>query len=381
MNRILKILFGLFLIGASITAGAQRYYLIVASHSSEAPALSVSERYKASGFVNAGYLFSPEINRYRVYLNRYSSLAEAREVRNNFRSKFPDSWILDQQNPPSIKQIKQKEPDSTQIAINNLDAGLAETMQYVDDLRFQITQLQDQLRNMSINNTERDLDRELVIDELKDTINILEEKIAALEEKLQKQIEEDYVKKTDTVDIAREAVTSGFKFVKPGFSLSLGAVQAFMLTNPGAATLAYFNITDPVPSEVFYGFSLSGEFYLSKYWKTGISVIAYPGSDKTFLFPYFNLGYSRQLGNAPLRINPFISVGTEAIWRNGEDIMAGRYIFYAPGLDIEWAFTTRTSLFMNYRHNLTTFFENDVYKYNETQHSALSFGLRFNFHK
>lgn len=382
MNHLLKILLSVLLFGGiSLASNAQRYHLIVASHSAEAPALNVAERYRASGFVNAGYVYSPEINRYRVYINRYSSVFEAREVRNNFRSQFPDSWILDIQNPPAIKQSKQKEPDSTQVALNNLDAGLSETMQYVDDLKYQVTQLQDQIRNMSLNNTERDFDQQQTVNELRDTINILEEKIASLEEKMEKQMAEDYVKKTDTVDVAREAMTSGFKFVKPAFSLSLGGVQTFLLQSPGESTLTYFGIESPVPNEIFYGFSLSGEFYLSKHWKTGFTAIAYPGQNKTYLFPYFNLGYSRQLGTVPLRINPFISVGTEVLWADGEDTMAGRYIFYAPGLDIEWAFTTRTSLFLNYRHNITTYFENDVYKMNETQLSALSFGIRFNFHK
>jgi uncharacterized small protein (DUF1192 family) len=366
----------------SLSVNAQPFYLVVASHTSEAPAKAVAEKYRATGFVNAGYIYAPGIEHYRVYIKQYNSINKARADRKAFSSKFPGAWVLDKNNPPKVEVKKQKaSADSTQVAIKNLDTVLSATMQQVEDLKLQIALLQDEIGRLSQNAEQQDELRQNVISGLKDTIAILEEKITELKNDIQNETEEKYVQKGDTVNFARKAVDAqGFVFGKPKFTLSLGPGQLFILNDIEPQISTYFNIDTPLSDKIFYGFQLAGNFYLSENWKTGVDLFIYPSKTRTYLFPYLNIGYSKQLGNAPLRINPFISVGTEVLWADGEDTMAGRYVFYAPGLDLEWGLSKGTSLFINYRHNINTYFDNDVYKLAETQHSSLSFGVRFNFH-
>ncbi|MCF8361926.1 MAG: SPOR domain-containing protein [Prolixibacteraceae bacterium] len=382
MKQIKKIIAVIFFVSATTMLYAQPYFLIVASHKTEAPAQSVAQKHRATGFVNAGYLYAPGLKRYRVYIEKYNSINEARSARNKLLAKYPGVWVLDQSNPPEVEEkTTEASADSTHIAISNLDSGLAATMQQVEDLKQQIALLQDEIGRISQNSEQRDeLSREIITG-LKDTISILEGKITELKDEIQQDAEEKYVKKGDTVSFAQKAVNAeGFVFGKPKFTLTLGPVQSFVLNDIEPHMSTYFNIDTPVSSKIFYGFQIAGNFYLSETWKTGIDLFIYPSKTRTYLFPYLNIGYSKQLGNVPLRINPFISVGTEVLWADGEDTMAGRYVFYAPGLDLEWGLSKSTSLFANYRHNINTYFDNDVYKLVETQHSSLSFGVRFNIH-
>jgi len=379
----LKIAFAvLILFVATISLQAQPYYLIVASHTSEAPARAVAEKHRATGFVNAGYIYAKGIEHYRVYIKQYNSINKARTDRKAFITKFPGAWVLDKNNPPKVESKKEKVPaDSTQIAINDLDSVLSTTIQQVEELKLQIALLQDEMGRLSQNAEQRDERRQSVISGLKDTISILEEKITSLKRDIQNDAEEKYVKKGDTVNFAQKAVNAqGFVFGNPKFTLSLGPVQSFVLNEIEPQMSSYFSIDTPLSSKIFYGFQLSGNFYISENWKTGIDLFVYPSETRSYLFPYLNVGYSKQLGNAPLRINPFISVATEVLWADGKDTMAGRYIFYAPGLGLEWGLSKGTSLFVDYRHNINTYFENDIYKLAETQHSSVSFGVRFNFH-
>jgi uncharacterized small protein (DUF1192 family) len=381
--RQLKLLIAAFLfVIFTLSVNAQPFYLVVASHTSEAPAKAVAEKHRATGFVNAGYIYAPDIKHYRVYIKQYNSKNKAHADRKTFSSKFPGAWVLDKNNPPSVEVKKQKASvDSTQVAIKNLDAVLSATMQQVEDLKLQIALLKDEIGRLSQNSEQQDELRQNVISELKDTIAILEKNISELKSDIQNDAEEKYVKKGDTVNFARKAVDAeGFIFEKPKFTLSLGPVQSFVLNDIEPQMSTYFNIDTPLSNKIFYGFQLAGNFYLSENWKAGIDLFIYPSKTRSYLFPYLNIGYSKQLGNAPLRINPFISVATEVLWVDGENTMAGRYVFYAPGLDLEWGLSKSTSLFVNYRHNINTYFENDVYKLAETQHSNLSFGVRFNFH-
>ena len=73
---------------------AQIYYLIAASFNSLEAANSSLVKYKTEGFVHAKVIITDE--KYRICLDEFSSIDEARRIKTNLRENYPDAWILSQ---------------------------------------------------------------------------------------------------------------------------------------------------------------------------------------------------------------------------------------------------------------------------------------------
>lgn len=74
-------------------AGLKNFSVVVGSFSLKANALGLQSKLKGQGHA-AQVAYNSSINFYRVIVSTFDSKADAVRSRNQFRSQYPDAWIL-----------------------------------------------------------------------------------------------------------------------------------------------------------------------------------------------------------------------------------------------------------------------------------------------
>lgn len=77
-------------------AGLKNFSVVVGSFGVKANAAGLQQRLKSAGYA-AQIAYNSDRNMYRVVASTFDSKADAVQSRNQFRSKYPDAWLLFQQ--------------------------------------------------------------------------------------------------------------------------------------------------------------------------------------------------------------------------------------------------------------------------------------------
>jgi len=253
----------------------------------------------------------------------------------------------------------QKDITSIKDEIKSINSYIAdnETSKVLED---KIKSLNDHIDNIVKANVKKDQE----IKELNDYLN---------------KIGSDYVKRSDTVSFSWKLARRKFDFGNPRFYFALGFTQSFLFSTIDSVTQSYYNINNINTAKSFFGFNLTGGVNLSPKWSTELNLKSYISGNNYYLFPSLDFKFSQQLGKLPIKINPFLALGSEVLIPQNSTIKAGRYIFYSPGLELQFGLSKRFSIFAKGKYNIVTQFQNNQYLLDKVRGLDLTYGIRFNF--
>jgi peptidoglycan hydrolase CwlO-like protein len=374
----------LFLLLANI-AFAQKYQIIVHSFQSESIANAEVNKLRASGFVNAGSTYNEENNSYRVYINNYNSRDAANNDLNTYKSKFPGSWILGTENQQQSRELKR-----TKNELAELKTELGTNSENIGEILNEIESIQNEI-NYVKGNMEQDSYTTGLIEKLEERMILLNQYIVNLEENfkenekeiasLNQNIEElskNYVSKTDTVNYSFETIEGRFEFGRPRVSFDVGLLHTQFFSDLSTNNLAYFDLDETDYTNNIYGMNMALAFFLSEKWKLGISTQAYFYNSSYYLFPTFDIIYSKQIGLLPIKLSPRIGVGSELYLPASANLKAGEFLKASAGIDAELGISRYFSVFAAGIYNYTIPVGNRSSMLNDFQHYNVSFGIRFN---
>ncbi|MFA9389199.1 MAG: SPOR domain-containing protein [Prolixibacteraceae bacterium] len=379
----LKFIILLFLILQSgQSAFSQAYYLVVASHKTNETATREIDKLKASGFTNAGIIFTSQANQYRVYLDHYSTKSLAEQDAKKYERKFKDAWILED----LTAQSSGEEVSNLQIIQKDLLASRKEIKMAFQEMNTLKKDLKNAMNNVSNNNE----DAEKLLVNFQTKLDSLALKITAIDRQFTESanhldllnnnilsFSSKYVKITDTIQYAQESLNDRFDFGEPKFSFDLGLFRSEMISSVTTDLLNYFYIPDQSAANNFFGLDLGVYYHLSKKWQAGLSMNSYYYSKTFYLFPSLGIKLSKQLGTAQLKISPSLNVGTDVVLLVNGPAKGGAYYMITPGLEFEFGITKNLSLISASNFNYSLSNKNKGIT-TDIQHFNHKIGIRMN---
>ena len=129
--------------------------------------------------------------------------------------------------------------------------------------------------------------------------------------------------------------------------------------------------------DIFFGIDLIGGFNFTPKWSTELNLKSYISNSNFYLFPSLDFKFSQQLGKLPVKINPSVGVGSDLIFLN-KKVQGARYIFYSPGLELEFGLGKRISIFAKGKYHFLSHFYDKQYTFDKLKCLDLTYGIRFN---
>ncbi|MCF8357655.1 MAG: SPOR domain-containing protein [Prolixibacteraceae bacterium] len=382
----ITVLLFLFILNSTF---AQRYYLVVLSTASKNDAIGETDKLKAGGFVNAGFLYATELKRYRVYLNAYSTREEAQRHEAKYKTKFHDSWIYYGAEPQQITTTEPRPVNSKEI--EGLKNDFDKTKQSIREILDEVSELKIALQSETGNLHESSMERNMNMLELEERIKKLTEYIDQLEAEQEKrlkslsktmeEIESDYVKKTDTVSVSWDVVEMQKEKQQTVLSFSFGLNQTNVLSRIDTLLLDYLDVDKRNYSNTFWGLYFGMGYQLAKNWSLGIDFQSYFFNSYYYLQPSFYLKPNIRSASLPISFNPSLAVGTLFILPKTGTAKGGRYVLFRPGVELEWALSPTVSLFGGALYHSNRYIDNKQFLKSNTQHLIVNFGLRLNVTK
>lgn len=383
MKKYFLLIFFVSFICFSFNANAQRYFIIVYSDPSKSVAENDVEKLQASGFVNAGILYHNGSKRYRVYLNSFDSKEIAQIEAEKYKGKFKDSWVYKGAKGSEIvsqTSVNETTIDAIQKQLSNNKADFDLIQKDLTSIKAEIKSIQTYMADNESSKVLEDKIKSLTdhVDAIEKANLKKDQEIKTLNETLS-YIKSDYVKRTDTVSVSWKIARKKFDFGNSRFYCALGLTQSNLFSSVDSGILSYYNINSINTSKSFFGFTLTGGVNIFPKWGTEINLKSYIAGNNYYFFPSLDFKFSQQLGKLPIKINPCLAIGSEVVIPQGGTIKAGRYIFYSPGLELQFGLGKRFSIFAKGKYNFITYFKDNQYLFDKAQYLDLTYGIRFNF--
>lgn len=369
---------------------AQKYYLIVLSTASKADALVEADKLKAGGFVGAGYLYSDELNRYRVYLNTYDKKELAEIDASKYKTKFHDSWVFFQ--PPQSKAVESiPVPTVNNQDLEDLKDEYNQTQRNIQEILDELSQLKISLHSEAGNLHESSMERNMNMLEIEERIKKLTDYIDQLEEEQEtrakqlsenlNEIKSNYVKQSDTVSVSWSVVAPKNQKRQTVLYFSFGFNQTNILSRTDTLLLDYLDVDRRNYSNTFWGIYTGLGYNFAKNWSAGVDFQSYFYNNYYYVQPSFFLKPHIRSSSIPVTFNPSLAVGTLLILPKTGTPFGGRYILIRPGIELEWNISNSLSIFGGVFYHSNSYVENKQFIKSNTQHLILNLGLRFNVTK